>query len=428
MPDEIKTGSLPPDALPEVNDNVSSPEPSSPSSTLSLDVVEGNKPAPELKLPTEKSDYEPTKEPKLTKEQALKKQQEELAKEAAAKKEKKTSNEPKETKKDLEAENENEDTSEDVEGGENKSTESEEETSEDGETTEEPTEEELKLHGNTKRDYTGFNANQVKILKKLDNSRFQAISTEWRALQSAAGKAVNLAQELEQQKKIAAGNGIPSSWYDHPEAYTLAPEFRQISQQYNQFAALEDHWQQQLAAVHDGKEWMGVTGINPQTGELVYTPPQPASPAAIAYLTKALNQAITGRTNLEARSQVLQQTFQQTHKQAAEGIKKEVDDIFSKIHPDIKPQEKDEEIVKQALPKIYRDHPLTYGYVKLGALILAQGRRLNQLYSEKQNVAKIEADKKLAGARSNKPKVDPAASNKNGGKKVFSLDSILGES
>lgn len=390
--------------LPEINDNVPAPPVTEGSNEVfSLDAVTSDKPAPELKSLKSDSfnkDYQPTDKPKLTKEEALAKAQ----------------------KENLEYEKSPENSEEDDEGGDNKSGEPQEEAPE-----KEPTEEEeLKLHGNTKRDYAGFNANQVKILKRLDNNRFQAISTEWRALQSAANKAVELATQLEEQKKIAAGKGIPQTWYEHPEAYSLTPEFRQLSTQYAQYDAVEAHYTEQIAAIQDGKPWTAIVGVNPQTGELQYSPEQQPTPQAMANVNRALIQATTAKGQLQAKVDNLASNFANTHKQAASQIKNEIQGYLDKLHPEVKPVDKDVEMVTNMLPAMYKNHPLAWGFSQLVAMSFAQGRFLKKLLSEKEQAAKVAADTKLAGPRQ-LPKADPAVSPAATKGKVFNLKEILGD-
>ena len=119
--------------------------------------------------------------------------------------------------------------------------EAEQSTETEGEEGEVKDKEEEKLHGNTKRDYSGFTNEEIKLLKRLDNSRFQTISTNWKALKSAANKSVELAKELVSAKQLLKDSGIPETWHEHPEAYQLSTQYNNIATQYAQQDALENH-------------------------------------------------------------------------------------------------------------------------------------------------------------------------------------------
>lgn len=407
MPNESGTGNLPADALPEINDNVEIPvTPEAPKFSLDAITDDAVK-APEMNLAElEKPIRSDNKLPE------------------------ETSNESAKDQKTLEKKDGDKDTPKDDKSGEDKSAESEEEDEQGEETpAKEPTEEELKLHGNTKRDYSGFNANQIKVLKRLDNGRFTAVSQEWRALQSAASKSIELAQQLEEQRKIAEGKGIPDSWYQHPEAYTLTPEFRQVSTQYSQYDQMERHYTDQIAAIQDGKPWVAVTGVD-ANGNLQFSQPQQATPQAFALVNQALMQATTYKSQLQGKVEQLASNFQTTHKQAEAQLNTEVQKFIDKVHPDIKPVEVDEKNALGSMHPMYQNHPVAKSFAKSVAMNFAQGRMIAKLLAEKEQSAKVAADTKLAGPRGNNklPKAGPTDGGARNGKgMVFDLNKYLQE-
>lgn len=418
---------LAPEPLPEINDNVPAPTPTPEAPTFSLDaVVNDSVKAPDFKIVEDKVIRSDTKLPEDTTTNDEVDEPDNNDPQNKQQQDKKAENESKETKKAVADKDKAKDSKEDDESGEDKSAESDEEVKEDGEA---KSEEELKVHGNTKRDYSGFNAKQVKLLKRLDPGRFEAISSEWRALNAAAGKAVELATQLEEQKKIAAGKGIPQSWYEHPEAYTLTPEFKQISAQYGQYSTLEEHYTQQIAAIQDGKPWVAITGFD-QQGNPIYSQEQQATPQAFANVQRALMQATQVKGQLGAKVENLSQAFQQNHKQAEAAINSEIKTRWDNLHPEIKPQDKEVDMVMDVLPAMYKSHPLAKGFAQMLALNFAQARFLKKLLTEKEQGAKLEADKKLAGPRGGGkvPPKDPSVPQpKNGKDGVLRLDYLLAD-
>jgi hypothetical protein len=411
------TQSLPGNALPEINDNIApATTDNSKPSVFSLDEMTDNSSSPtQGDSRTKVTIDNPAKDTirsKPSDSPTLKDKEDEPAKDDD----------------ELEEDNEKDD-----KGGKKESKEPDEEA-EDGELDKADdkgviaNEEDKQLHGNNKRDFAGFNSKQIKILKRLDPQRFKLVSEEWRALQTAAGKAVTLAQQLEEQKVIASGKMIPSSWYEHPEAYQLSPEFREISGQYAQLETVENFYQQQLSNVHDGKEFRFIQSYD-QQGNPVYSAPQPATPQAVGWLTQQLTRATSQKGQLEGRVNSLQQNFQVTHKQAADGVRKEMETYLGRLSSEIKPEEKDMQMIEAVMPKIYKDHPLAYGYKVLGAITFAQGRYLQRLLGEKSQSEKLDADKKLAGTRgSNKlPKADPSSSSSKSSKDVFKLQDLIND-
>jgi hypothetical protein len=178
-----------------------------------------------------------------------------------------------------------------------------------------------KQHGNTKRDYTGLSASQIKLLKKLDNPRFEKISTELRVLNEAAQKSVQLAVELEAQKKLLQEGGIPNQWYEHPEAYQLSKEFRELSSAYSRQDAVEQFYEQQLLNNKSGNDFYVIQGFDAQ-GNPQYSAAQKASNQGEIFLQRELSKATQLKAQLEGRSENLRTNYQQHHQQAAGAVQK----------------------------------------------------------------------------------------------------------
>lgn len=263
--------------------------------------------------------------------------------------------------------------------------------------------EDVKLHGNTKRDYSGFTAEQIKLLKRLDNPRFEPIAKEWRALQQAAAKSVELVRELETSKRLLKEGGVPPQWQEHPDAYQLSKEFQTVSGQYHQFQAIEEHLTQQLINIRQGKPWQDLK-YNPQTKQYELGAQHEASDAADVHIQKQLNNAVSQKNLLNQKAEQIKMNHSGAYEKASTGIKGEVDHVVSLMHPECKPAEGDVSTIIKALPEMFRDHPLSYGYGKLGAIIFAQGRMLKKLQGELEAGKRIKQDIAKAG-----PATTPAA-------------------
>jgi hypothetical protein len=270
-----------------------------------------------------------------------------------------------------------------------------------------------KLHGNTKRDYAGFSAEEVKILKRLDVGRFNTVSQHWKALKTAAGKAVELAKEVENKDRLLKEGGIPQSWHEHPEAYQLSREFQDLSAQYAQQESLEQHYERQLLNVRQGKPWTAAT-VDPKSGQLIISQPYEASDQADVWVNREMLKATNNKGQLDGRAAGLKNEFAANHQRAGQQIKNEVDYVISKMHQELKPVEGDVKTVLNALPQQYQNHPLAYGYGQLGAIIMAQGRKLASLMGEQANKTRIEQDVRKAGAKTPKARPSGSAQGKEG--------------
>jgi hypothetical protein len=259
------------------------------------------------------------------------------------------------------------------------------------------TEGDEKIHGNSKRDYTGFSQNEIKVLKKLDNARFAAVTSMVKPYKEAAGKAIELARELESSKKLLKEGGVPDNWHEHPEAYQLSREFQELNTQYTYQEQADNHYQQQLLNIKQGKPWTPLQW-NKVTNQMEYGQPQEPTDQAEMFVQRQLIAATNAKQNLDNRAAQIKQNHASSYERAAASIRSEVDDVVSKMHPDVKPKEEDVKLIQKVLPAQYSNHPLAYGYAQLGAIILAQGRKLQGLMKDQEQVTRLNQDIRKNGA------------------------------
>lgn len=102
------------------------------------------------------------------------------------------------------------------------------------------------------RDYTGFSQDEVKVLKQMSNEAFEF-----------ASKTIKENKELSKLKD--------STYLQHPDAYTLSPDYRQAQNEI-QFATVEGNgWRDALLLCRQGKPFKLPQGINTETGQLVWS-------------------------------------------------------------------------------------------------------------------------------------------------------------
>jgi hypothetical protein len=276
---------------------------------------------------------------------------------------------------------------------------------------EETTEDDEKIHGNSKRDYTGFSQNEVKILKKLDNSRFAALAPLIKTYKDAAGKAVQLATELESSKKLLKEGGIPESWHEHPEAYQLSREFQDLNTQYSYQEQADNHYQQQLLNIKQGKPWVALQW-NKVTNQFEYSQPHEASDSAEMFVQRQLIAATNAKQNLDTKAAVLKQNHASSYERAATMMKQEVDNTIARMHPDAKPKPEDVALIEKVIPQQYKGHPLYYAVAQLGAIILAQGKMNQVLTKDQEQITRLNQDIRKNGAAKTTPARRPSSPGK----------------
>lgn len=130
--------------------------------------------------------------------------------------------------------------------------------------------------------------------------------------------------ELEASKQEVK-DGLPQGWYEHEEAYTITPEFKQLSQTFKQVSSIEEHYRQQLIAIKEGEDWDNlVVNKDGSIGQVKLK----ASPQADAFVMGKIQEAYTTRRELENKEVQMAQAFKQNAYNHKAGIQKLEDDYF----------------------------------------------------------------------------------------------------
>lgn len=278
----------------------------------------------------------------------------------------------------------------------------------DGDTVKLTEEEQKVIHGNNKRDFTGFDKDEIKLLKKLDNGRFLKVSQKWKELKEKAAEVETLKQQTTNLTKQLREGGIPETWSEHPEAYVLHPEYQKLSNDISRVDYEENFYRQQALRVKNGEEWQHITGYQ-QNGQPILSQAMKASNEADIWLNSIIGKAAHVKGGIEQQINNIQRNFQHQHQSATTEIKTQIDQFVSKLIDPLKPKAEDEATIDKVLPASFKSNPMTYGYKKMFAVLLQQARYIQTLQGQQAAKAKINNDNKLAGANISRTPRDPAA-------------------
>lgn len=281
-----------------------------------------------------------------------------------------------------------------------------------------------KIHGNNKRNFDGLTPEEIKLLKRVDNKRFEGITARIKELKAEASKAAEYQTKAQQLEKTLREGGVPDSWVEHPESYKLSPAYQQVSSRYDRLAFEEEHYRQQLIRVRNGEDWQTVSFD--QQGNPILSQPHKASNEADVNLTSHLAKAGNLRSQLEQQANQIASTFKQNHQRDAEGVKQGVDQVVKGLIKELQPIEADINDIRGKLPASLKNSPFAYGYEQMYSVICQQARMLNKLTTENKQKQKLQADKKLAGANTNKLPKDPSSSRKGGNGELLDLSVLMG--
>lgn len=242
------------------------------------------------------------------------------------------------------------------------------------------------------RDYTIFPEEVAAELKKYPNLPFNAVKAHFE-------KAKQIEAEAAELRKGA----LPSSYYEHPQAYQFDRTYQQASQLYGKSTFESQHWQTQLGELRSGRaeKITNLVGYDehgqPQYQELAVTP-------EIAGRLEA--QIIQNLTQLAQVSQQAQQQagyvrnqFAQQHSQTISYLKGAEDKFF----PDLKdiskhPRKADYDFfTTQFLPPQMRNNPLASGLGKAYVAIVSRDAKIAELTKKLETYERNKAADALAG-------------------------------
>lgn len=174
------------------------------------------------------------------------------------------------------------------------------------------------------RDYNGIDEADVPLFKQMGNEAF----AKMRDLYVKSKESQKAIQERDTQiAQLKTGKAtLPDSYYEHPEAFVLSPDYQPLVRDTQLAINIERHWQDQLAKVEENEDWQDISVD--KDGNVVLSEPQAATSkvkAAIISRLQAVNNYRTGKEN-ELRS------FVTNYKQRVDGVKKFVEnDVVGKI-------------------------------------------------------------------------------------------------
>lgn len=155
------------------------------------------------------------------------------------------------------------------------------------------------------RDYSGLSETDAALAKKMSKDafeRFRAVLLKDKKEQEAREQEK---QELEQLKKGV--KGIPPSYIEHEDAYTLSPDFRNLTRDTRTAQQIYQHWRTQLARVEQGESWQDLN-IDAE-GKLVISEPKDFSAEAKVEIIENLTHARQQLNNFSTDLQQVRENF-----------------------------------------------------------------------------------------------------------------------
>lgn len=262
--------------------------------------------------------------------------------------------------------------------------------------TEEPeTPEQQKERGT--RDYTGLTDHEQRLFRKMGKESFETLLPIYKEHKVLKEENTTLKQQVEQ---LSNGREVlPQSYYNHPQAFVLSPQFQTERANYEKADFAANHWQTQLENLEAGRPVQDL--VVDDKGELQVKAPidipkeqtGTVRGKLLAWLTTA-NQERTSRM--------------ETLKQFAGNFQQRVGSIQTMIQQEEKrglPQYEDPKFegwkyaneMAAAMPEEVKSTFLFNPFIKLFGLVKLQDMEIQKLRKEQTTKVSVQEDARRAG-------------------------------
>ena len=218
------------------------------------------------------------------------------------------------------------------------------------------------------RDYSQFDAQDIPVLKRLPNAafdRFKAILAE--------------NKELKAKPPVVKNEGLPDSYWTHPEAYRLDPNYGKAEYTYGLSQKIAEHWKrQEINIAKNGK----VRNISLENGELVVGPEMAANEETAVQVDRLLSDA---RDQLSDQRRVvnnIRDGYKNNFESAVNRLREDEEKFFPGLGDPKHPTAKLQSQIIEALPPQLRNNPLVSTLAKTGAHNALLMQRINVLEAQ----------------------------------------------
>jgi len=278
-------------------------------------------------------------------------------------------------------------------------------------------------HAPGARNYADYPEELHPILKSLNNANFAAKAPVLKQMYADAQRAKTLEAELAEAKKG------PQFFYEHPEGYQLDPQYRETQHQLSLCDFETEHWRNQLLAIKSGQPWVNITGYKTDAQGRPVEPifERRDAPGEGKIDTSAEVQVMGHlqnvgpvRQNILGRINGIVGEYAQSGQRAQSELSDLDKRIFSKFGElDKLPadEKKNYDLATAAVPKYFRNHPLTD---KLGKSFVMYNRLLKRTIATQQENERLKAE--ISGRKAATPSRIPSGG---GNDKVAPADEVI---
>lgn len=262
------------------------------------------------------------------------------------------------------------------------------------------------------RDLSDLPEESKQLFRKMDNIAFKTLKPiflEHKLLKEQLAK-----KDAELKKALDGKPTLPDSYYTHPKAYTLTDDYGKLSAITDGAGQIVEHWRAQLLSIKKNQKWQNLT-FDSTKGEFVLSEPMEPSPEAEAHVLTNLDESRHQLSEKKHELEDFKKAFTGRYETEHASIKALASKYFSGYEKPEHPSAPIQKVIRENLPNIAQNTPLTDLFVFTGAAnIMIQQESQKKDEKIKQLEATIETMKSsglteknfsAAGAKTATPKV-----------------------
>lgn len=246
------------------------------------------------------------------------------------------------------------------------------------------------------RDFAGLEEEEIPDWKRMSYKTFSKIKPGWIEYKNL--KRTVIPEYEKKIKELQSGKQqVPEAYYEHPEAYTLLPEYKESATKINQINTARQFFQEQLDKASAGEDYQDL--IVDDKGNFRPTDPIPASPKAVQQIQQFLSTSYINLTQENARLANLQQSFKNRHQEELKSIQETEARYFPGYEKEDHPTRGIQKQVLEMLPAMFRSHPLAGVISKTAAANAVLKQKYSDLEQKYNALVGTKADAKAAGPK-----------------------------
>lgn len=207
----------------------------------------------------------------------------------------------------------------------------------------------------TGRDYAGLTDDVVPLFKAMSNDAFNKFKPLYLAHQEQTKKVTELETKLSDSQK--GKTSIPESYYEHPLAFALTPEYETAANQVNETNTIFQHWSEQLKAVQNGAATFK-TLARDASGKIIYGPDATVNKDSAVSLLAHFNRTQQAAANAAGQLSALQQNHSAKHQQSLASVSELENKMFAVFNDEKHPAQAKIKATLDELPASVRSSPL----------------------------------------------------------------------